>query len=277
MTTMAALQAQGPASFPQERATPPPPYSTASASPRSLSVAPRRITKGAFRPLSCPTLAGAGPAALPAVHRYHEGPDFSLRVDPAFRTLPYSSVYPSGSSAPPRRHEHRLRGRNEISPGQTPLCPSVLPAHTMSRSALRRYFLRRKAASSDQRAHGRPVRHGFRLGCGPEVRRKPFGFHLAMDTLPSSWLTPRGRRDLPGLLSTHPPCEGAAGLSPARETPCWAHNPNRRIDRTENCGKHESERLPMRSQGRACQCTPSHTGGPSDAFERSEPAAGGQG
>ena len=36
----------------------------------------------------------------PAVHRYHEGPDFSLRIDPAFRTLPYSSVYPSGSSAP---------------------------------------------------------------------------------------------------------------------------------------------------------------------------------
>jgi hypothetical protein len=226
---MAALQAQGPASFPQEHATPPPPYSTASASPRSLSVAPRRTTKGAFRPLSCPSLSGAGPAALAAVHRYHEGPDFSLRVDPAFRTLPYSSVYPSGSSAPSRRHEHRLRGRNEISPGQTPLCPSVLPAHTLSRSALRRYFLRRKAASSDQRAHGRPVRHGFRLGCGPEVRRKPFGFHLAMDTLPSSWLTPRGRRVLPGLLSTHPPCEGAAGLSPARETPCWAHSPDPKI------------------------------------------------
>jgi hypothetical protein len=229
MTTMVALQAQGSASFPQERATPPPPYSTASASPRSLSVAPRRTTRGAFRPLSCPTLAGAGPAALPAVHRYHEGPDFSLCVDPAFRTLPYSSVYLSGSSAPSWRHEHRLQGRNEISPGQTLLCPSVLPAHTMSRSALRRYFLRRKAASSDQRAHGRPVRHGFRLGCGPEVRRKPFGFHLAMDTLPSSWLTPRGRRVLPGLLSTHPPCEGAAGLSPARETPCWAHSPDPKI------------------------------------------------
>jgi hypothetical protein len=219
MTTMVALQAQGSASFPQERATPPPPYSTASASPRSLSVAPRRITKGAFRPLSCPTLAGAGPAALPAVHRYHEGPDFSLRVDPAFRTLPYSSVYPSGSSAPPWRHEHRLRGRNEISPGQTPLCPSVLPAHTMSRSALRRYFLRRKAASSDQRAHGRPVRHGFRLGCGPEVRRKPFGFHLAMDTLPSSWLTPRGRRDLPGILSTHPPARVRRDSHPQEKRP----------------------------------------------------------
>jgi hypothetical protein len=227
MTTTAALQAQGPASFPQERATPPPPYSAASASPRSLSVTPRRTTRGAFRLLSCPTLAGAGPATLTAVHHYHEGPDFSLRVDPAFRALPYSSVYPSGSSAPSRRHEHPHRGRNEISPGQPLLCPSVPSAHTLSRSALRRYFLRRKAASSDQRTHGRPVRHGFRLGYGPEVRRKPFGFHLAMDTLPSSWLTPRGRRDLPGLLSTHPPCEGAAGLSPARKTPCWAHSPNR--------------------------------------------------
>jgi hypothetical protein len=33
----------------------------------------------------------------------------------------------------------------------------------------------------------------------------------------------------PGLcpaLSTLPPCEGAAGLSPARKAPCWAHNPN---------------------------------------------------
>ena len=125
MTAMAALRAQGPASFPQERATPPPSYSTASASPRSLPVAPRRTTRGAFRPLSCPTLGGAGPAALPAVHHYHEGPDFSLRVDPAFRTLPYSSVYPSGSSAPTWQHEHHPRGRNEISPGQTLLGPSV--------------------------------------------------------------------------------------------------------------------------------------------------------
>jgi hypothetical protein len=229
MTAMAALRAQGPASFPQERATPPPSYSTASASPRSLPVAPRRTTRGAFRPLSCPTLGGAGPATLTAVHHYHEGPDFSLRIDPAFRTLPYSSIYLSGFSAPTWQHEHHPRGRNEISPGQTLLCPSVPSAHTLSRSALRRYFLRRKAASSDQRAHGRPVRHGFRLGYGPEVRRRPFGFHLAVDTLPSSWLTPRGRRDLPGLLSTHPPCEGAAGLSPARETPCWAHSPNPKI------------------------------------------------
>jgi hypothetical protein len=67
---------------------------------------------------------------------------------------------------------------------------------------------------------------GLCLGYGPEIQRKPFGFHLAMDTLPSSQLMPRGRRVLPDLLSTHPPCEGAAGLSPAREAPCWAHNPN---------------------------------------------------
>ena len=217
--------------FPAGTCPPPPPYSTPAASPRSLSVAPLRITRDAFQPLSCPTLAGAGPAALPAVPHYYEGPDFSLRVAPAFRTLPYSSGYPSGSSAPSRRPEHPLRGRNEISPGQTFLCPPVPSAHTVSQSALRRYFLRRKAAGSDQRARGRPVRHGFRLGYGPEVRRKPFGFHLAMDTLPSSRLTPRGRRVPPGLLATHPPCEGAAGRPPARETPGWAHHPDPKMTR----------------------------------------------
>jgi Metallopeptidase family M24 len=48
-------------------------------------------------------------------------------------------------------------------------------------------------------------------------------------------------------------------------------NPNRRITGTGNCRKDESERLPMRSQGRAGQCTPSHTGGPSDALDDSDP------
>src|SRR5262249_19258355 len=234
-----------PASPPQKHPPPLPPYSTAAPSRRSLSVAPRRITPGALRPLGHPTLPGAGPAALPAVPHYHGGPDFSLRIDPAFRTLPYSSVYPSGSSAPSRRHELLLRGRNEISPGQTLLCPSVLSAHTLSRSALRRYFLHRKAASSDQRAHGRPVRHGFRLGYGPEVRRKPFGFHLAMDTLPSSRHAPRGRRVPPGLLSTHPPCEGAAGLPPPRETPRWAHNPNRKKKQPARRGANCSYSTPV--------------------------------
>ena len=229
MTTATGLQAEQPASFPQEPTSPLRPYSLAPASLRSLPVAPLRATAEAFRPHQCPALHDASPAALAAVRRYYEGPDLSLRVDEPFRTLPYRLVYPSGSSAPSWRHEHRHRGRNEISPGQTFLCPSVPSAHTLSRSALRRYFLRRKAASSDQRAHGRPVRHGFRLGYGPEVRRKPFGFHLAMDTLPSSRREPRGRRVPPGLLSTHPPCEGAAGLSPARETPCWAHSPDPKI------------------------------------------------
>ncbi|HJU68570.1 MAG TPA: hypothetical protein VJ650_10040, partial [Gemmatimonadaceae bacterium] len=74
-------------------------------------------------------------------------------------------------------------------------------AHTVCLSTLRRYFLRLKAASSDQRARGRPVRLALAFGYGPEVRRKPFGFHLAMDTLPSSCRPTRGRRDLPGLLS----------------------------------------------------------------------------
>jgi hypothetical protein len=213
-------------------------------------VAPLRATAEAFRPHQCPALHDAGPAALAAVRRYYEGPDLSLRVDEPFRTLPYRPVYPSGSSAPPWRHEHRHRGRNEISPGQTFLCPSVPPAHTMSRSALRRYFLRRKAASSDQRAHGRPVRHGFRLGYGPEVRRKPFGFHLAMDTLPSSPLARQGRRVLPGLLSTHPPCEGAAGLSPARETPCWAHSLKRQFQQARGDPGSRSCPLPLPSRER---------------------------
>jgi hypothetical protein len=202
-TTAPALQAEGPASFPQEPTSPPRPYSSASVSLRSLPVAPLGTTVAAFRRRPGPALRGTGPATLAAVPHYYEGPDFSLRVDEPFRTLPYRLVYPSGSSAPSRRHEHPLRGRNEISPGQTFLCPSVPSAHTVSVSTLRRYFLHRKAAGSDQRARGRPVRHGSRLGYGPEVRRRPFRFHLTMDTLPSSRLAPRGRRVPPGLLSTH--------------------------------------------------------------------------
>src|SRR5262249_6768382 len=72
-----------------------------------------------------------------------------------------------------------------------------------------------------------PVRLALAFGYGPEVRRKPFGFHLAMDTLPSPCTLTRSRRDMPGLLSTHPPCEGAAGLSPVSETPCWAQGRSR--------------------------------------------------
>jgi DNA mismatch endonuclease (patch repair protein) len=54
-------------------------------------------------------------------------------------------------------------------------------------------------------------------------------------------------------------------------------SPNRRISGTGKCEEHESKRPPMRSQGRASPCTPSHTGGPSDALDDSEPATGGQG
>ena len=60
----------------------------------------------------------------------------------------------------------------------------VPPAHTLSQDTLHRYFLRLKAAGSDQRAHGRPVASGLSLGYGPEIRRKPFGFYLTVDTLP---------------------------------------------------------------------------------------------
>jgi hypothetical protein len=172
----------------------------------------------AFAKPPAPRCLPAGRAALTARPRYSEVPDFSLRTDRALR--PRLIARPSPPALrPPLRHEHHPRERNEISPGRTPLCPSVPPAHTVCLNALRRYFLRRKAASSDQRARGRPVRHGFRLGYGPEVRRKPFGFHLAMDTLPSSWPTPRGRRDLPGLLSTHPPARVRRDFHPQEKRP----------------------------------------------------------
>ena len=98
-----------------------------------------------------------------------------------------------------RRREHLHRERNEISPGETLLCPSVPSAHTMCLSVLRRYFLRLKAASSDQRARGRPVRLALAFGYGPEVRRKPFGFHLAMDPalrVPRSTRPPGSARHL---------------------------------------------------------------------------------
>ncbi len=56
------------------------------------------------------------------------------------------------------------------------------------------------------------------------IRATPL-LRLAATPCPPRVLRTRGRRVLPGLLSTQPPCEGVAGLSPARETPCWAHSP----------------------------------------------------
>jgi len=132
------------------------PYSSAPAPLRSLLVASLRTKRNSFRLFSCPALHGAGHAALTALPHYYQGPDFSPRLTKAFRSLPYSLAYPSGSSA--LRHEHHPQERDEISPGQTLLFPSVPPAHTLSQSTLRKYFFRLKAAGSVKRAHGRPVR-----------------------------------------------------------------------------------------------------------------------
>ncbi len=140
------------------------PYSSAHAPPHSLLVASLRTKRNSFRPFSCPALCGAGHAALTALPHYYRDPDFSPRLTKAFRSPPYSLAYPSGSSA--LRREHRHREHDEISPGQTPLFLSVPPAHTLSRSTLRKYFLRLKAAGSVKRAHGRPVR----LWLAPRLR-----------------------------------------------------------------------------------------------------------
>src|SRR2546428_10935711 len=77
----------------------------------------------------------------------------------------------------------------------------------------------------------------------------PFGFHLAMDTLPSSGLRAPRPPVSPGILSTHPPCEGAAGLSPARETPRWAHSPGS----SRNALEHERGRGPCRGIDRVAR------------------------
>jgi hypothetical protein len=132
------------------------PYSSAHAPLRSLLVASLRTKRNSFRLFSCPALHGAAHAALTALPHYYQGPDFSPRLTKAFRSLPYSLAYPSGSSA--LRHEHHRQERDEISPGQMLLFPSVPPAHTLSQSTLRKYFFRLKAAGSVKRAHGRPVR-----------------------------------------------------------------------------------------------------------------------
>lgn len=132
------------------------PYSSAQAPLRSLLVASLRTKRNSFRLFPCPALHGTGHAALTALPHYDQDPDFSPRITEAFRSLPYSLAYPSGSSA--LRHEHPHREHDEISPGQTLLFLSVPSAHTLSRSTLRKYFLRLRAAGSVTRALGRPVR-----------------------------------------------------------------------------------------------------------------------
>jgi hypothetical protein len=69
------------------------------------------------------------------------------------------------------------------------------------------------------------------------------------------------RYDLAGMLARM----AITAAHPAYALSRRKVGPNRRITGTGDCASHESERLPMPSQGRACQCTPSHTGGPSDA------------
>lgn len=226
MPSVAVLRTAQPASFPREPTSLLRPYSTASASHRSFPVAPLRSRASPFRRSPVPTHRGVGPAALPAVPHYYGGPDFSLRVGPAFRTRPYRWAYPSGSSAPDWRHEHPRRGRNETSPGQALLCPSVPSAHTLSRSARRRYFLRPKAAGSDPRTHGRPVRLALASATARRFDAGPSDSTSRWTPCPPPVLRHEAAGSCSGFLSTQPPCEGAAGLSPARETPCWAHSPN---------------------------------------------------
>jgi hypothetical protein len=147
-------------------------------------------------------------AVLTTRPHYYGSPDCSWCVGSTLRLRLIASLAPPALR--PRGHEHHRR-HHEPSPGQTLLCPSVLSAHTVSRTALRRYFLRCKAASSDQRGHGRPVRPGSRLGYGPEVRRRPFGFHLAVDTLPSAPWRRDGRRVLARPLVYASPLRGCGG------------------------------------------------------------------
>jgi hypothetical protein len=163
-------------------------------------VASLRIKKNSFRLFSCPALNGAGHAALTALPHYYQDPDFSPRLTEAFRSLPYSLAYPSGSSA--LRHEHPHREHDEISPGQTLLFLSVPPAHTLSRSTLRKYFLRLRVAGSVTRALGRPVRLWLKPRLRPGVstqalRIPPRGGHPALRVN----LIHRAA-GLPGLLST---------------------------------------------------------------------------
>jgi hypothetical protein len=168
------------------------PYSSAHASLRSLLVASLRTKRNSFRLFSCPALLRAGHADLTALLHYYRGPDFSPRLTKAFRSLPYSLAYPSGSSA--LRREHHQQEHDEISPGQTLLFLSVPPAHTLSRSTLRKYFLRLKAAGSVKRAHGRPVR----LWLKPRLRPG--------DSTHALRIPPRdGHPALPVRLITGPP------------------------------------------------------------------------
>jgi hypothetical protein len=143
-------------------------------------------------------------------------PDFSPRLSEAFRSLAYSLAYPSGSSA---LLEHPHQEHDEISPGQTLLFLSVPPAHTLSRSTLRKYFLRLRAAGSVTRALGRLVRLWLKSRLRPGVstqalRIPPRGGHPALRVN----LIHRAA-GLPGLLSTLPPARVRRDFHPLEKRP----------------------------------------------------------
>jgi hypothetical protein len=74
-----------------------------------------------------------------------------------------------------------------------------------------------RPAGSDQRARGRPLRLALAFGYGPEVRRKPFGLRLAMDSLPFYCLATRDGRDYLEV-------GGAAGGRPGRAAHPWEYS-----------------------------------------------------
>jgi hypothetical protein len=171
-TTATGLQAETPASFPREPTSPLRPYSSASVSLRSLPVAPLRTWPPPFGP------GQARRSTLPL-------PRLSPRFLTTTRALTSRCASTSrfglcliASSTPPALRPHP-GGMNTFSEDATrspqvrrSSVPPCRPHTPLSRSALRRYFLRRKAASSDQRAHGRPVRHGFPPGGERENDRR---------------------------------------------------------------------------------------------------------
>ncbi len=159
------------------------PYSSAHAPLRPLLVASLRTKRNSFRLFSCPALHGAGHAALTALPHYYQGPDFSPRLTKAFRSLPYSLAYPPalrpcGMNTIDRNATRSPQLRRFSFPPCRPHTP-CLKARCASISFALRLQAQLSALMADRFASGLP------LGYGPEIRRMPFGFHLAMDTLPS--------------------------------------------------------------------------------------------
>ena len=149
------------------------PYSTLPA-----SVEPGKLEQRELSPVAL--LLSPLAEALP---HYYQDPDFSPRLTEAFRSLPYSLAYPSGSSALPM---NTLIGNTTRSPqvrrfSFSPCRPHIpcLGARCASISFALELQARLCALLADRFAAC------LSPGYGPEFRRMPFGFHLAVDTLPS--------------------------------------------------------------------------------------------